>query len=111
MKNKKIRAAIEEYVKNVLDDSESVYLLDNQAYDNSIIGITGDGRLVYSMSSMIEELAAEDGCEWTDAAEWVEYNTLRAVPYMGEKRPIIIVDDIDSILEMLEEEGEEEDDA
>ena len=39
---------------------------------------------------MIEWLMNEEG--WTDneAVEWIEVNTLRALPYMGSDAPIVI---------------------
>ena len=36
--------------------------------------------------------AIEENPDWTeeDAVEWIDFNTLRTVPYMGEKAPIIV---------------------
>ena len=33
-----------------------------------------------------------DGMTHEDAVEWLDYNTVRSVPYMGEFKPIIIHD-------------------
>ena len=65
-------------------------VFDNHAYDNSIIGTTFDGRAIYDFDKMVKELMAdEDWCE-DDAVEWINYNTLRALPYGGEKTPMIV---------------------
>jgi hypothetical protein len=64
-------------------------ILDNYAYDNSIIGVSIDGRVIYSFDKMVEELIQDNGWTPVDAVEWIEYNTIRALPYMGENAPII----------------------
>ena len=67
-------------------------ILDNYAYDNSIIGVSTDGRVVYSYSKMIKELMDDEGLSEIDAMEWIDYNTVRAIPYFGEGAPIICED-------------------
>jgi hypothetical protein len=69
---------------------DGTLILDNASYDNSIVGITFDNRLIYSFDKMIEEYMQENNCEDIEAVEWIEYNTIRALPYMGEKAPIIM---------------------
>lgn len=65
-------------------------VLDNQSYDNSIIGLTFDGRVIYSYELMVQELMSEDDCDEQDAIDWIEYNTIRALPYFGNKAPLIV---------------------
>lgn len=61
-------------------------------YDDAIIGIDEeDLRVVYSISGCIDSLI-EDGMTREEALEWYEYNTVRANPYMGDKRPIFLQD-------------------
>lgn len=67
-------------------------ILDDYAYDNSIIGVSTDGRVVYSYSKMIKELMDDEGLSEIDAVDWIDYNTVRAIPYFGEKAPIICED-------------------
>lgn len=62
----------------------------NHAYDNSIIGITLDGRAIYDFDKMVKELMKDEGWEEIDAVEWITYNTLRALPYGGDKRPLVV---------------------
>jgi hypothetical protein len=69
---------------------DGTLILDNASYDNSIVGITFDNRLIYSFDKMIEEYMQENNCEDIEAVEWIEYNTIRALPYMGDKAPIIM---------------------
>ncbi len=78
-------------IRNKLPDGAVVF--DNYAYDNSIIGVTFDGRAIYCFEDMVKELTEEE--DWKDfgeieAIEWIEYNTIRALPYAGEKAPLIV---------------------
>lgn len=43
--------------------------------------------------------AKKDGIDEEEAIEWIEYNTIRAIPYAGEKAPIVMYD-----LPVMEEE-------
>lgn len=65
-------------------------VLDDEPYDNSIIGVTLDGRIIYDYDLMIEELMQDDDCSMEEAIDWIEYNTLRTIPYMGDKAPVIV---------------------
>ena len=69
---------------------DNIKYLVNYSYDDALIGVTEDGRAVYDYEKMIEWLMEEEG--WTDneAIEWIEFNTIRALPYMGADAPIII---------------------
>lgn len=69
--------------------SDSI-VFDNPAYDGSIIGVTLSGRVIYLFESMVEELMLDDNIDETDAIEWIEYNTLRALPYIKGKSPIVV---------------------
>jgi hypothetical protein len=71
---------------------EEALILDNSSFDNSIIGITYDNRLVYSYEKMIEEFMLDNDCEEMDAIEWIDFNVIRSLPYFGEKAPIVMFD-------------------
>lgn len=75
-------------IRNKLPSDALVF--DNHAYDNSILGVTFDGRVIYSFESMVEELMCDEGWDELTAIEWIEYNTIRTVPYCGEKAPIVL---------------------
>ena len=42
------------------------------------------------MEQMIVDLMKEDKMSYIDALEFIEYNTIRALPYMGKDAPIIL---------------------
>lgn len=69
---------------------EDVIILRNYSYDDALIGVTEDNRAVYDYERMIEWLCREENFSEEDAIEWIDYNTIRALPYFGDKAPIII---------------------
>ena len=68
---------------------EGIKYLSNYSYDDALVGVTADGRTVYDFNKMIEWLMREEDCTYEEAVEWVEYNTIRAIPYMGDDGPIV----------------------
>ena len=62
----------------------------NEDYEDAILGYTEGGSLVYSYNKMIEYLVRKEGMDEIDAQEWIDYNVIRTIPYMGDKAPIIV---------------------
>ena len=69
---------------------EDAIVFDNMSYDGSIVGVTTDGRVVYDYDQMVEELMEDENCSYEEAADWIDYNTIRGLSYAGEKAPIIM---------------------
>lgn len=69
---------------------EDVKFLVNESYDDALIGVSDDGRAIYDFSLMIEWLMTKYGWSDMESIEWIETNTLRALPYFGEDAPIIM---------------------
>jgi hypothetical protein len=69
---------------------EDVVILSNFSYDSALIGVTEDGRAVYDYEKMVRWLIDTEGWTPEEAEDWVNYNTIRALPYMGEKAPLIM---------------------
>ena len=70
-------------------------------FRKGILGITEDRKhIVYSYDGMAYALAEDYGKECEDASkcmrmatEWLDYNTIRSLPYIEEEhRPIIVMD-------------------
>lgn len=78
--------------RDVLCDmgGEDAVLFENPNFDAAIIGVTEDGRAVYDYDIMLRVLQVEDGMSEEDAADFVSYNTIRALPYAGEMAPVIM---------------------
>ena len=69
---------------------EDAVVLENPNYISAVIGVSEDGRVIYSYPRMIEHLMLNDGMSHEEACEFIDYNTIGALPHMGEKRPIIL---------------------
>lgn len=69
---------------------EDVLLFSNYSYDSALIGVSEDNRAVYDYAKMVEWLMETENFSLADAVEWIEYNTIRALPYAGDAAPIII---------------------
>ena len=64
---------------------ENSILLQNYSYDSAIIGATKEGSVLYDYDLMIQWLQETEDFSYDDAVEWIEYNTLRAIPYFQSK--------------------------
>ena len=69
---------------------EGVKYLVDESYDDALIGVSEDGRAIYDFGLMIEWLMNKYDWSETESIEWIEANTLRALPYFGEGAPIIM---------------------
>ena len=69
---------------------EDVVIFENFGYDGALIGVTHDNRAVYDYDLMVEWLMETEGFSYEEAVEWIDYNTIRALPYAGENAPIIM---------------------
>ena len=70
--------------------AEGSLVLDPEYLDQAIIG-THKGRVVYDYDLLVECFVSNS--EDTDPTTWEEYidfNTIRSLPYYGEKSPIIV---------------------
>lgn len=65
-------------------------VFDHESFDNSIIGVTLDGRVIYLYEEMVNEYMRDNKCSEQEAWDWIDYNTLRAIPYMPDPKPIVI---------------------
>lgn len=70
-------------------DYEETVVLESPDYLSAIEGVSEDGRLIYSYDKMVEHLMQVENMSCEDAMEFIDYNTIRALPYAGEKAPII----------------------
>lgn len=68
---------------------KGVLMLDNPSFDKSIIGVSTDNRVVYNYDSMIEELASDSKITIEEARDFIDYNTVRSLPYHSNG-PIIV---------------------
>ena len=84
MKHDKIRNEI-----GVHNPDAIVY--DPKELDHAIIGMSGNGSVVYSYQKLME-IFMKINKDWTekDAEEWISYNVVGS--YSGEYNPVIVYD-------------------
>lgn len=68
---------------------DELIIFGNGEYDDAIIGVTTDNRVVYDFDLMVECLVKRDNCDEIEAVEWIEYNTIRSLTYV-EGAPVIM---------------------
>lgn len=66
----------------------------NPGYISALVGISNSDKAVYDMEKMIEYLIQQDDMTYEEAVEWIEYNTLRAIPY-ADNPPVVITNHVD----------------
>lgn len=86
--------ALKELLADEIMDEDvlnEMIVLEGDEFADGAVGYTDDYHLVYSYERLVESLGKTYGSE-EDAIEWLEYNTLRAIPYMASEgnEPIII---------------------
>ena len=79
-----VKELIKEY------EYEDIIIFSSPDYASAFVGISEDNRAVYDFDKMVEHLMKEDGMTDIEAIEFIEYNTIRALPYFGEGAPIIM---------------------
>ena len=71
---------------------EKTVMFRNPSFPRSLIGVTTDGRAVYSLDQMIEEFSDDNDCREEDATDFIHYNTLGSLHLSKEfeKTPIVL---------------------
>lgn len=84
------RKALDEFLSETYGDD--VVHFDGPEFDGGIVGVTTDGRLVYSYEKLVESLAEANRWSREDAIDWVEFNTIRSLPYIQGRAPVVMND-------------------
>lgn len=85
MRNEKIR-------NYIADVCEGAIIFDSPDFDNSIVGITSDNQVVYDFDLMVEEFKNDNNCTEEEASDFINYDTLRSIPYLDiNRRPLVII--------------------
>ena len=81
--------------RDILNDIglEDAIIFENPDYDDAIIGVTHDNKVVYSFEKMVQHLVRIDNMSEEDAIEFIEYNTIRAIPYFGPNEPVVLMNE------------------
>lgn len=93
MINQKVR----DYLNETVDEC---IIFEDPAFDNSIIGVSDDGKhVIYDYEKMVKEfvddnnISDDDGEGIMEAVDFIDYNTIRALNYMSDdNKPIVVMD-------------------
>lgn len=55
----------------------------------AVVGFTYDNRVIYDYEKILEVFQERDGMTEEEAIEYVDFNVLRTLPYMG-RQPVIL---------------------
>ena len=69
---------------------DEAVVFDGPDFDEAIRGVTDEGQVVYDYNAMVRCMMQHDGITEEEAIEFIEYNTIRALPYFGPNAPIIM---------------------
>lgn len=76
-------------------DDHGFYLIgndDRRAFYPAIIGLAKDkSHVAYSLEKLAECFMKQNKWTWDEAIEWIEYDVERALPYYGDKAPVILL--------------------
>lgn len=75
-------------IRDELPDGAIVF--DNYAFDNSIIGVTLNDRVIYAYELMVRELMDETGWDEMSAMDWISYNVIGSLGYQDGNFPMIV---------------------
>lgn len=74
-------------------NEDLVYLGDKpEQYKDAIVGLSNDDNHVIYSYNKFRDCLVKEGMTQEEAEDWISYNTLRALPYMGEYAPILMYD-------------------
>lgn len=94
----------EQQLRDYLTDNgyEDSILFENPSYITAVIGVSETGRIIYEYHKMVEYLVSQDEMTEEEAIEFIDYNTIQALPYAGENAPIILYGLTSSFIEKPE---------
>ena len=85
-------------IENIIDElvkygvvAEDALKFESPSFDSAIIGVDYFGRLIYDYNQMIVDFMETEGVTEEEAIDFIDYNTIRSLPYFGEKAPIIMI--------------------
>ena len=70
---------------------EDAILFEHPSFDECIVGVSTDGRVIYSLSKMVTWYSEKEKVTAEDAWDFIEFKSLGALPYV-ENGPIVMDD-------------------
>lgn len=80
-------------IKSTLNDMDlDVPVVVMDGYDDAVIGITLDNRLIYSLDKIRQMLMDVDGMTQEDAEDYISYNIVGSINPNDDRYPILAYD-------------------
>ena len=77
--------------EKLLDNGyEDVIVFSDPSYGKALIGVTSNNQAVYDYDLMVESLMEENDWTYEDAIDWIDFNTIRSLPYVGIGSPVVM---------------------
>ena len=78
--------------REILDDMdyEDLLIFKNPDYDEAIIGVSHDDRVIYDYDKMLVYLMDKENMSIEEAADFISYDTIRSLSYIGPEAPIVM---------------------
>ena len=103
---------IDNYLRDYLvaEGHEHAGVFNCPSYDGAIVGYTEEGAVVYDFELMVEEYLSENHNTTRDEAiDFINYNTIRTIPYMTDCMvPPIVMYPVKKIIQVRTEDFMEE---
>lgn len=64
---------------------EDAIVFENPDFLDAVVGVDNDGRVIYDYDTMLESLMLKEDMSYEDSIEFVDYNTIRSLPYRARK--------------------------
>ena len=75
----------------IAEEHAEAVVFNVPSYDNAIVGLSDDGRIIYDYDLMVKELTEKTALTEDEAIQYIDYNTIRTLPYIEQNvRPIIL---------------------
>jgi hypothetical protein len=97
MTNTELKKNISELVGGDQEILNQIIVLEGDEFADGFIGLSTTNAVVYSYNKLVESLMKYNNWSEDEAIEWLDYNTIRALPYMSSEGivPIIVYDQLE----------------
>ena len=79
-------------LQEILNNYQDEEFIKIDGFDDAVIGMTTDLKLVYSVGDIVDILIENEKMNFDEAIEFFDYNIERSIPYV-ENSPILIYTD------------------
>jgi len=82
------RLVVQKFGDQIIDDT---VLLEPEFLDTAAIAVSSN-RVVYGFEDLVSAYVCNTEMSREEACEWISFNTIRGIPYMGNLAPLVVED-------------------